>query len=185
MIEKAVAFATKAHEGQLRKGTAKPYIVHPLEVCEIVKTMTSDEDIVCAALLHDTIEDCPDVTEKILKEQFGERVARIVACESEDKSKLWYERKSHTIEYLKTAPREVQMVALGDKLSNIRDIDRDYPVCGEELWQRFRMKDKNTIGWYYHGVLDSLQDAFAHEDAYLEYCDLVNKNFPEISKVTQ
>ena len=62
------------------------------------------------------------------------------------------ERKSRTIEHLKKAPVEVKMIALADKLSNMRDIDRDYPECGEELWNRFRMKDKNIIGWYYKSL---------------------------------
>lgn len=61
----------------------------------------------------------------------------MVARESEDKSRTWMERKRATIEYIRTAPREVQMIGLADKLSNMRDIDRDYPVAGEELWNRF------------------------------------------------
>lgn len=86
MIDEAIEFASKAHEGQFRKGTRRPYIVHPVEVAEIVATMTADEEIICAAVLHDTIEDCKEVTEEILKLRFGERVASIVAQESEDKS---------------------------------------------------------------------------------------------------
>ena len=95
----------------------------------------------------------------------------------EDKSKTWMERKSATIERLKTAPIEVQMIGLADKLSNMRDIDRDYPVCGEELWNRFRMKDKATIGWYYKGVREALREAFAETEAFAEYCSLIDKNF--------
>ena len=178
-VDKAIAFATKAHEGQFRKGTLRPYIVHPIEVCDIVASMTRDEDIISAAVLHDTIEDCPQITEEILAEEFGERVASIVAQESEDKSKTWKERKGNTIEHLKTAPKEVQMIALADKLSNMRDIDRDYPVCGEDLWLRFRMKKKETIAWYYKGVRDSLKESFEGVEAYEEYCKLVAKNFGE------
>ena len=150
MVQKAIDFATKVHEGQYRKGTDRPYIVHPMEVGKIVSTMTQDEEIISAAILHDTIE---------------------------DKSKTWMERKSATIERLKTAPIEVQMIGLADKLSNMRDIDRDYPVCGEELWNRFRMKDKATIGWYYKGVREALREAFAETEAFAEYCSLIDKNF--------
>ena len=85
MVEKAIAFATKAHEGQVRKGTRRPYIVHPLEVGEIVSEMTDDEEVIAAAVLHDTIEDCEEVTEEMLRREFGERVASMVAHESEDK----------------------------------------------------------------------------------------------------
>lgn len=177
MINKAVEFATKAHEGQFRKGTKRPYIVHPVEVGDIVSGMTKDEEVISAALLHDTIEDCEGVTQRVLAQEFSERVAWIVAQESEDKSLSWMERKKSTIEHLRNAPREVKMVGLADKLSNMRDIDRDYPVYGEELWNRFRMKDKNMIGWYYKGIRDVLKPDFAGIDAYEEYCRLIQKNF--------
>lgn len=177
MIEKAIAFATQAHEGQFRKGTDRPFILHPLEVGEIVSGMTEDHEVICAAILHDVIEDCEGVTEEIITKEFSPRIAQMVAQESEDKSKTWMERKTHTIEKLKSATWEIQMIGLADKLSNMRDIDRDYPKCGEELWNRFRMKDKNVIGWYYKSVQDSLKDAMQNTEAYREYCALVEKNF--------
>src|SRR5699024_12606523 len=68
----------------------------------------------------------------LLKLRFGARVADMVAQESEDKSLSWEERKGATITRLKNAPVEVQMIGLADKLSNMRDIDRDYPVLGED-----------------------------------------------------
>ena len=179
MIDRAIEFATKAHEGQFRKGTTKPYIVHPIEVGEIVKTMTTDEEVISAAILHDTIEDCEGVTQRRLAEMFSERVALMVAQESEDKSKSWMERKTATIEHLRTAPKEVQMIGLADKLSNMRDIDRDYPLAGENLWKRFRMKDKEMIGWYYKGIRDVLRDDFRGVQAYEEYCVLIDKIFGE------
>lgn len=177
MINKAIEFATKAHEGQMRKGTKRPYIVHPMEVGHIVAAMTEDEEIISAALLHDTIEDCEGVSQRILAQEFSERVAYMVARESEDKSKTWMDRKTATIEHLRSAPREIQMIGLADKLSNMRDIDRDYPVIGEELWNRFRMKDKEIIGWYYKGVRDALRETFEGTEPYKEYCRLIEKNF--------
>lgn len=179
MIDKAIAFATKAHKGQVRKGTTRPFIQHPLEVGRIVASMTEDEEVISAAILHDTIEDCAHITEAILCEQFTPRVASLVAQESEDKSKTWMERKSATIAHLKVAPRAIQIIGLADKLSNMRDIDRDYPECGEELWNRFRMKDKNVIGWYYKSIRESLRDSMAGTEAYREYCELVGRNFDE------
>lgn len=177
MVDRAIEFATKAHEGQFRKGTKRPYIVHPIEVGDIVATMTSDEEVISAAVLHDTIEDCDGITEELLAEIFGNRVASLVAQESEDKSRTWMERKEATIKRLKTADFEVQMIGLADKLSNMRDINRDYPVCGERLWDRFRMKDKDVIGWYYKGIRDALKENFAGIPAFEEYCNLVKKNF--------
>ena len=175
MLNEAVEFATKAHEGQFRKGTKRPYIVHPIEVADSVTTMTRDPEVICAAVLHDTIEDCAGVTKETLEDRFGERVAMLVDCESEDKSKSWEERKSTTIRRLRTAPREVQMIA--DKLSNMRDIHRDYPVFGENLWMRFRMQSKAAMGWYYKSIRDVLKSSFQGTAAYEEYCALVEEHF--------
>ncbi len=179
VIERAIAFATQAHDGQFRKGTTRPFILHPLEVGKIVATLTDDSEIISAAILHDTIEDCEDVTEDTIYNEFGSRVASLVAQESEDKSKTWMERKTHTIEQISIAPMEVRMICLADKLSNMRDIDRDYPECGEELWNRFRMKDKNVIGWYYKSIRDALRESMGDAVPYEEYCALVEKNFEE------
>ena len=177
MIDKAIEFATRAHRGQFRKGTRRPYIVHPIEVGDIVCSMTTDEEVISAAYLHDTIEDCEGVTEEVISREFSERGAKLGAQESEDKSKTWIERKNRTVCHIKEADPDVQKIALADKLSNMRDINRDYPVYGEELWNRFRMKDKSMIGWYYKGVRDALRDVFAGEPAYEEYCRLVEANF--------
>ncbi len=183
MIEEAREFAYRAHEGQFRKGTKRPYIVHPVEVAEIVATMTKDEEVISAALLHDTVEDCCSVTEDVLRERFGERVTYLVMQETEDKSKTWEERKSATIQSLRSAPREVQMIGLADKLSNMRDIDKDYPVLGEELWKRFRMQSKSAMGWYYNGVRESLEKEFEGVPAFEEYCFLIEKNFGDMPDV--
>lgn len=176
MIDKAMEFAVKAHEGQLRKGTKKPYIVHPVEVADIVTYITQDEEIISAALLHDTVEDCKDVSIEDIEANFGKRVASFVSSESEDKSKTWMERKCTTIKHLKDSSWEVKIIALADKLSNLRSIDRDYILVGDNLWDRFKMKDKDTIGWYYKGIRDSLEE-LKDLDAYKEYSMLVEKVF--------
>jgi myo-inositol-1(or 4)-monophosphatase len=177
LIEKAIDFATRFHDGQKRKGTDQPYIVHPIAVGEILKQMTDDEEIISAGYLHDTIEDCEGITKEVLEKEFTSRVAWIVDCESEDKSKAWIERKKETIEELKDAKHEIKMVALADKLSNIRDIKRDYEKLGEDFWNRFAIKDKEMIGFYYKGIKDSLSTSFKKDKHYIEYCHLVNDVF--------
>ena len=177
MIDKAMEFAVKAHDGQFRKGSKRPYIVHPIEVADIVTYITQDKEVISAALLHDTIEDCKGITRDIIAREFGEKVASLVAAESEDKSKTWMERKSATIERLRTESFEVQIIALADKLSNIRSMERDYLLVGDELWNRFKMKDKNIIGWYYKGIRDSLKESLGELDAYKEYSLIVGKMF--------
>ena len=177
LVEKAIQFATWAHQGQVRKGNHEPYIVHPIAVGEILSKITDDEEIICAGYLHDTIEDNKEVTKEMLEREFTPRIAWIVDCESEDKSKTWTERKQHTIEELKVASADVQLVALADKLANMRDIKINYENMGEDFWNRFNMKDKKRIGYYYQGVADSLYDNFKEDKYYIEYCRLVRSVF--------
>ena len=179
MVQKAIDFATKVHEGQYRKGTDRPYIVHPMEVGKIVSTMTQDEEIISAAILHDTIEDT-GVTYEDLKQEFGTRVADLVAAESEDKSKTWIERKGHTLEHLKTASQAEKILTMADKLSNIRSMARDYLLVGEELWQRFNMKDREKQAWYYTSMIDLLKD-LNETPEYQEYVRLCGKVFGGIA----
>jgi len=176
MINKAIIFATKAHTGQFRKGTNTPYILHTLEAGIIVSQIKSDEDLICSAILHDVIEDT-DITFEIVKKKFNERIAHIVASESEDKSKSWKERKGYTLESLtKEKSEDIGIVALGDKLSNMRAIDRDLQGIGDKLWERFNVKDKNEHKWYYSGLVDSLS-YLSEYNAYQEFKRLVDKVF--------
>lgn len=177
MIDKAILFATNAHKGMVRKGSAMPYIMHPLEAAVIVSQLTNDPELIAAALLHDTVEDCEAISIEDIRMAFGERVAALVGAESEDKTKTWEERKSHTIVFLKNqATEEVKIVALGDKLSNMRSLVRDYKSQGDKLWERFNMKDKAKIGWYYKGVGESLA-SMSQYPAYREYVQLVEELF--------
>lgn len=179
MINKAIDFAVKAHKDQFRKGTRIPFILHPMEVGVIVSKMTSDEEIISAAFLHDTVEDCPHVSIEDIRREFGDRIASMVDCESEDKSRTWMERKNHTIYYLKEeASKEVRFIALGDKLANIRSLVKDYALVGDQLWERFNMKDKKMQGWYYRSMIDSLSSMKEYPQ-YEEYVNLVHSLFGE------
>lgn len=181
LLNKAIVFATEAHQGQFRKGTHIPYILHPMEAASIVGTMTTEDEIIAGAVLHDVVEDT-DTTVDEIKELFGERVAAIVASESENKREdkpaesTWKIRKQETLYHLKNATIDVKMITLGDKLSNIRAIYRDYNTIGDELWQRFNQKDKNQHYWYYKSIAECLLELKDYQ-AYKEYVDLVEKTF--------
>lgn len=175
MIQEAAQFAARVHDGKMRKGTMAPYIVHPLETAVIVSGMTDDEEVITAALLHDVIEDT-GVTYETLVEQFGRRVADLVQAESEDKTKSWQERKQATITHLSNASREVKIICLGDKLSNLRSTAADALIKGEAVWQKFREKDKRLHEWYYRGVLEDLRELEA-EPAYQECLRLFHRVF--------
>lgn len=182
MLEKAVVFAAKAHRGQRRKGTNLPYIVHPMEVAAIVSGITDDIEVICAAMLHDVIEDCDSVSYVHLEQEFGTKVASLVAMESEDKTKSWQERKQHTIDFLTyEASREMKIIALADKLANIRSLKRDYMKIGDELWQRFNEKDKRKQGWYYCSMIPSLA-TLGNYPEYHEYARLVQDVFQDVMK---
>jgi len=85
LLTRAIAFAAEHHQGQVRKGTNIPYIVHPMEAAAIVATMSSCPELAAAAVLHDTLEDCPGVTYELLEKEFGAQVSQWVAAESEEK----------------------------------------------------------------------------------------------------
>lgn len=175
MIAEAAAFAAKAHEGVFRKGTNIPYITHPMETAVIVSGFTDDEEIIAAALLHDVVEDA-GVTGEELERQFGARVSKLVMEETEDKKKSWMERKQRTLDCLKHGDREKKILALGDKLSNMRCTARDYLIMKDAVWQRFNEKDKNRQAWYYWGIADALGD-FKGNLYYEEYCMLCEAVF--------
>lgn len=175
MIETAAVFAEKAHRGMFRKGTNIPYITHPMETAVIVSAFTDDPEVLSAALLHDVVEDC-GVTGEALREAFGSRVMDLVLLESEDKTKTWKERKGGTVDRLHAASREVKIIALGDKLSNMRCIARDYLVLGDAVWERFNEKNKEKQAWYYWQVALALEELKDHM-YYKEYVLLCRQVF--------
>lgn len=99
-IHNAIIFASIKHQNQKRKGTNLPYIVHPMEVMQILTENGCNENVIVAGILHDTLEDT-DTTPQEIEKEFGKDILAIVQTESEDKSKTWKERKQHTIDCLK------------------------------------------------------------------------------------
>lgn len=180
IFDKAVAFAFKAHDGQKRKD-GSVYILHPLEDATIVGTMTSDLEILAAAVLHDTVEDTPVTAQDIL-DNFGERVAELVAHETEDKrpgvppSESWKIRKEESLAVLKNSSIEIKMLWLGDKLSNLRSLARDYDKIGIAVFDRFNEKDPKEQYWYHSTILKYINE-LSDYPAYKEYKRLVNQVF--------
>ncbi|MBR4480730.1 MAG: bifunctional (p)ppGpp synthetase/guanosine-3',5'-bis(diphosphate) 3'-pyrophosphohydrolase [Prevotella sp.] len=183
LLDRAIMFAVRAHAGTERRGKGFPYIVHPLEAVEIVATMTPDQELLAAAALHDTVEDT-DVTIEQIRAEFGDRIASLVASDSDEKvsgvsaEQSWVIRKQAAINRLSHASREAKTVALGDKLSNMRAIARDYAMQGDDLWNLFRVKDRRDHEWHYRGLADALrelQDTFA----YKEFESLIDQVFGE------
>ena len=181
VLDRSIIFAVKAHSGTERRGKGYPYIVHPLEAVEIVATMSKDQELLAAAALHDVVEDT-DVTVEQIRAEFGEKVAALVAAESDEmpsgvsEEDSWHPRKQAAIDRLAKAGRETKMVALGDKLSNMRAIARDFADQGDALWNLFHAKDPKDHEWHYRGLaeaLKELEDTFAYQ----EFVRLINQVF--------
>lgn len=181
LLDKAIIYATKAHSNTERRGKGFPYIVHPLEAVSIVATITNDQKLLAAAALHDTVEDT-GVTIDDLRQEFGDEIADIVKAESDtlaegvSEEDSWHSRKQAAIDRLAAAPMPSKIVAMGDKLSNMRAIARDYEQMGDELWKLFHAKDKKDHEWHYRGLAGSLSE-LEGTDAYREFLRLINQVF--------
>ena len=182
LVSEAIAFAVKAHDGMRRKKSDAPYILHPMEAAVIVGTMTDDQNLIAAAVLHDVVEDAGITIEEI-EEKFGKRVRELVESETEDKradlppSDTWRIRKEESLEVLKKSDDiAVLMVWLGDKLANMRAIYRDFKVEGVAMWQQFNQKDVNEQAWYYRSIA-KLTERLSDTSAWLEYKTLTELVF--------
>jgi (p)ppGpp synthase/HD superfamily hydrolase len=163
LIDKFIAAFTYAHEahlGQTRKGTTIPYLVHPLDVANVLSNISAPAHVVIAGLLHDVIEDGGKSLSEV-KELFGEDIAALVdgATEPEklrkrDGKTSWKQRKTHTIERIREASYELKLLSLADKLSNLRDMVNEYNETGDTFWSKFNAP-KQEQAWYYRSMLES------------------------------
>lgn len=173
LFERALVYAVQKHAGAVRKLDDSPYILHPMETAGVVSTLTHDEEVLAAAVLHDTVEDT-DATQDEIRELFGERTAALVASETEDKrpdlpkSQSWRIRKEESLRELAAAEDPgVLCLWLGDKLSNLRSLRRARQAEGDAVWLRFNQRDPAQHAWYYRsivGLLSPLSDSDAWKE---------------------
>ena len=182
LVSEAILFSAKAHDGMRRRKCEAPYILHPIEVASIIGTMTSKQEVIAAGVLHDVVEDAGIAIDEIGK-KFGARVMELVAAETENKREdlppkdTWRIRKEESLEKLKsTDDIDVLMLWIGDKLSNIRSIYRDFLVEGNELWNKFNQSDISAQAWYYRSIMQ-YTERLSHTIAWIEYKTLVEKLF--------
>ena len=129
MLDEVLKFATKAHGDQKRKYTGDPYIVHPIAVAEIVKTVPHTDAMIAAALLHDVVEDTPVTIEQI-KDKFGSEVAELVGWLtdiSRPENGNRKTRKSLDRDHSANAPAEAQTIKLADLIHNTESIEKHDP----------------------------------------------------------
>lgn len=162
-LYQAYAYAARAHSGQYRKKTRIPYLTHIITTMNYATELTQDVEVLQAAILHDTVEDTW-VTFSDLEKEFGDRVARLVEAETENKrrnmpaSQTWEIRKRETIEHLKNASWDAKVIVLADKTANLESIAREQRYRGVEIWDKFNQPDKAKQEWYFRAVREQLAE---------------------------
>jgi (p)ppGpp synthase/HD superfamily hydrolase len=131
LINKARTYAKEAHEtiGQVRKYTGDPYIVHPAAVAKLVSTVTDDVEMICAAWLHDVVEDTNKTIEDIERE-FGEGIAELVenlTDISKPENGNRNTRKAIDLEHTRQASPRAKTVKLADLIDNSKTITQHDP----------------------------------------------------------
>ena len=153
-LDKAIRVAAWAHEqaNQHRKGSGIPYIIHPFGTMLIASSVTNDEDVLIACLLHDVLEDVDETiySEQKMNDNFGERVVSIVEGVTKDTSiKSWQGRADAYLYHLENeASDESVIVSCADKIHNLMSILADYRILGDKLWSRFNAGKEKQLWWY-------------------------------------
>ena len=138
MLDEVLKFATMAHGDQKRKYTGEPYIVHPIAVSEIVKTVPHTDEMIAAALLHDVVEDTP-VTIQEIETKFGSKVAELVGWLTDTSRPEDGNRKTRkSIDRLHSAdaPAEAQTIKLADLIHNTKSIEKHDP----SFWKVYKQE---------------------------------------------
>lgn len=153
-IKRAIQFAARKHHGQMRiAGGSLPYVTHLFSVALLVAEDGADDDVVTAALLHDTLEDTDTTREEIVA-TFNERVALLVESVSEmkeeDGKKLsWKERKMHYLAHLEDASDDAVLIAIADKVDNIESKLEEFEREGEKIHVHWAQPPQEYL--WYHG----------------------------------
>jgi (p)ppGpp synthase/HD superfamily hydrolase len=160
---RAVDYARIAHAGQVRKGTAIPYVQHLLAVASLVLEHGGDEDQAIAGLLHDVLEDCGQEHAEAIGRHFGTRVlamvrgctdgtaqAKAALADAEARRRDWLRRKQTYLAHLADADDDTLLVSGCDKLHNARAIvdDLERPLVGQRVFERFTGGRDGTLTYY-------------------------------------
>lgn len=159
-IKKAIQFAARKHHGQMRVSSTpeepSPVVVHLFSVALLVAEDGAHDDVVTAALLHDTLEDTKTAREEIVA-AFNERVAQLVEAVSEDKSLEWKERKIDYLANVEKADADALLIAIADKIDNVESRIEEYSKEGDAFLRRWKRPNSDYL-WFYGEALAVAQD---------------------------
>ena len=185
LVEKALTKAIELHKGQVRKGDGKiPYVVHPLEVGIIVARYTTSPELVAAAILHDTLEDC-EYTADQLEQDFNTEIKELVSILTEDKGQeTWADRKAENIVRLRTN-QNAYFIKAADALANMRSLISALKEDGAKVWDRFNAPKSRKME-YLKTILEDTEEMLPKKflEEYvaalkdLEYSELIEKKHP-------
>ncbi len=147
----AINTAAVAHRDHVRKGSGVPYVSHLFAVMHLLNSVTDDEDILIAGLLHDTLEDVPEnYPAAQMEADFGPRVLALVKDLTKDDSLPdWKVRADAYLRHLEhEAHRDAVLISLADKTHNLMSILDDHEQLGESLWDRFNSGKDQQKWWY-------------------------------------
>jgi (p)ppGpp synthase/HD superfamily hydrolase len=152
IVERALRCAVEAHAGQKRKDSeGSPYIVHSIHVALTLVRWGAEAEAVAAGLLHDVVEDCAEKgwSRERMEEEFGERVAGIVAEVTEDKRCSWEERKQAQLDHVPGLSEDALAVKAADLLHNMSSLAMELEANGADdgLWDRFSRGREGTL-WF-------------------------------------
>lgn len=195
---RALDFALKIHEKDVRKGTEIPYVSHLLQVSGLVLEHGGDEDEAIGGLLHDTAEDgeipgmnraeaARHILDRITNE-FGAKVAGIVEENSdgidqpERKSDDWRRRKEIYVEAISHKSDSALLVSMCDKLHNLRSLLADSRHLGRDHWSRFNA-GREEILWYYQALTDAFQARLSDQPRLARLCADLRGELEEIKRL--
>ncbi|MCC7575143.1 HD domain-containing protein [Candidatus Woesearchaeota archaeon] len=181
LIQRALVRAYDLHKSQVRKGNGAPYFVHLVDTAKYLMYETSDDEVICAGILHDTLEDT-SYSEDGLREEFGERVFSLVKFCTElgnnhDSTKeelvsSWKVRKSLSIAKLDSASDDELLVFCADKVSTLLSIREDL-LCGVDIWGKLN-GSREEVFWYYSEIQKKLGSRLGDKRIFKIYVDLMS-----------
>jgi (p)ppGpp synthase/HD superfamily hydrolase len=165
-LNEAIKHSSHLHRNQFRKDEYHtPYVSHLYAVATLLSSVTDDEDIIIAGLMHDSLEDVPHYTYTHLASDYGERVATIVLhvtepldATKEDNEQLpWLERKEEYLRVLREGGVESALVSCADKIHNTESFLYDLKKEGEAFSSRFPSSIRNKV-WFHEQVLMIIEE---------------------------
>jgi len=195
-IHTAIVTATRLHAGQLRKGIAYPYIVHPMAVAMILSRYTKDNDTIIAGVLHDVLEDVnPAVYSKAdMEKQFGPFITKIVeevseiisedagmsaAARKELERKTWKLRKERYLKRLEKDSTPAMMVCAADKIHNLVSMREIFLELGRGAFEHFNAPKEEKF-WFYGRCLEILQKKLKNQ-----IVDELEQIFEEVKRIAE